>query len=69
VSENDSDSSIIANWENEIVHHLPSYSNSEQCANEDDDETPHSPVRKLTKIDITPCLGPFTGNLGVKKSL
>ena len=41
-SENDSDSSIIGNRQNKIVHPLPSYSDSEQCANEgddDDDET------------------------------
>jgi len=40
-SENDSNSSIIGNRQNKIVHHLPSYSDSEQCAKEgdDDDET------------------------------
>jgi len=40
-SENDSDSSIIGNGQNKIVHPLPSYSDSEQSANEsdDDDET------------------------------
>ncbi|XP_019490568.1 PREDICTED: transcription elongation factor A protein 1-like, partial [Hipposideros armiger] len=33
-SENDSDSSIIGNWQNKIVYPLPSYSDSEQSANE-----------------------------------
>ena len=40
-SKNDSDSSITGNRQNTIVHPLPSYSDSEQSANEsdDDDET------------------------------
>jgi hypothetical protein len=37
-SESDSDSSIIENRQNKIVHPLPSYSDSEQSANESDDD-------------------------------
>jgi len=37
-SENDGDSSIIGNRQNKIVHRLPSYSDSEQCANKGDDD-------------------------------
>ena len=37
-SENDSDSSIIGNRQNKIVHPLPSYSDSEQSTNESDDD-------------------------------
>ena len=50
-SENDSDSSIIGNRQNEIVHPLPSYSDSEQSANEsdDDDETLDSAVSTWVK--------------------
>jgi len=67
-SENDSDSSIIGNKQNKIVHPLPSYSDKEQSANEsDDDETLDSAVSTWAKTDKTPNLGPFTGNLGVKK--
>jgi hypothetical protein len=36
-SENDSDSSVIGIRQNKIVHPLPSYSDSEQSANESDD--------------------------------
>jgi len=45
-SENDGDSSIIGNRQKKIVHRLPSYGDSEQCANEgdDDDETLDSAV-------------------------
>jgi len=67
-SENDSDSSIIGNRQNKIVHHLPSYSDKEQSANErDDDETLDSAVSTWVKIDKTPNLGPFTGNPRVKQ--
>ena len=67
-SENDSDSSIIGNRQNKIVHPLPSYSDSEQSANEsdDDDETLDSAVSTWVKTDKTPNLGPFTGKPGVK---
>ena len=60
----DSDSSIIGNRQNKIVHPLPSYSDSEQS---DDDETLDSAVSTLVKADKTPNLGPFTGNPGVKQ--
>ena len=63
-SENDSDSSIIGNRQNKIVHPLPSYSDSEQS---DDDETLDSAVSTLVKADKTPNLGPFTRNSGVKQ--
>ena len=43
-SENDSDSSIIGNRQKKIVQPLPSYSESEQSANESDDDTLHSAV-------------------------
>ena len=68
-SENDSDSSIIGNTQNKIVHPLPSYSDSEQSANgsDDDDETLDSAVSTWVKTDKTPNLGPFTGNPGVKQ--
>jgi len=68
-SENDSDSSIIGNRQNKIVHPLPSYSDSEQSANEsdDDDETLDWAVSTWVKTDKTPNLGPFTGNPGVKQ--
>ena len=66
-SENDSDSSIIGNRQNKIVHPLPSYSDSEQSANEsdDDDDTLDSAVSTWVKTDKAPNLGPFTGNPGV----
>jgi len=65
----DSDSSIIGNRQNKIVQPLPSYSDSEQNANEsdDDDETLDSAVSIWVKTDKTPNLGPFTGNPGVKQ--
>ena len=68
-SENDSDSCIIGNRQNKIVHPLPSYSDSEQSANEsyDDDETLDSAVSIWVKTDKAPSLGPFTGNPGVKQ--
>ena len=68
-SENDSDSSIIGNRQTKIVHPLPSYSDSEQCANEgdNDDETLDSAVSTWVKTDKTPNLWPFTGNPGVKQ--
>jgi len=68
-SENDSDSSIIGNRQNKTVHPLPSYSDSEQCANEgdDDNETLDSAVSTWVKTDKTQNLGPFTGNPGVKQ--
>ena len=67
-SENDSDSSIIGNRQNKIVHPLPSYSDSEQSANKsDDDETLDLAVFTWVKTDKTPNLGPFTGNPGVKQ--
>jgi len=50
------------------VHPLPSYSDSEQSANEsDDDETLDSAVSTWVKTDKTPNLRPFTGNPGVNK--
>ena len=67
-SENDSDSSIIGNRQKKIVHPLPSYSDSEQSANEsDDDDTLESAVSTWVKTDKTPNLGPFTGNPEVKQ--
>jgi len=67
-SENYSDSSIIGNRQNKIVHPLPSYIDKEQSANEsDDDETLDSAVSTWVKTDKTPNLGPFTGNPGVKQ--
>ena len=67
-SESDSDSSFIGNRQNKIVHPLPSYSDSEQSANEsDDDDTLDSAVSTWVKTDKTPNLGPFTGNPGVKQ--
>jgi len=68
-ADSDSDSSIIGNRQNKIVHPLPSYSDSEQSANEsdDDDETLDSAVSTWVKTDKTPNSGPFTGNPGVKK--
>ena len=66
-----SDSSIIGNRHNKIVHPLPSYSDSEQSANEsdddDDDETLDSAVSTWVKRDKTPNLGPYTRNPGVKQ--
>ena len=58
-ADNDSDSSIIGNRQNKIVHPLPSYSDSEQSANEsdDDDETLDSAVSTWVKTDKTPNLG------------
>jgi len=57
-NENDSDSSIIGNRQNKIVRPLPSYSESEQSANEsDDDETLDSVVSTWVKTDKTPNLG------------
>ena len=51
------------------MHRLPSYSDSEQCANEgdDEDETLDSAVSTWVKTDKTPNFGPFTGNPGVKQ--
>ena len=68
-SENDSDSSIIGNKQNKIVHRLPSYNDSEQCANEGDadDETLDLAVSTWVKTDKTPNFGPFTRNPGVKQ--
>jgi len=68
-ADSDSDSSIIGNRQNKIVHPLPSYSDSEQSANEsdDDDETLDSAVSTWVKTDKTPKLGPFTGNPGMKQ--
>ena len=66
-SENDSDSSIIGNRQNKIVHPLPSYSDKEQSANESDDETQDLAVSTWVKTDKTSNLGPFTGNPGVKQ--
>jgi len=65
----DSDSSIIGNRQNKIVQPLPSYSDSEQNANEsdDDDETLDLAVSIWVKTDKTPNLGPFAGNPGVKQ--
>jgi hypothetical protein len=58
----DSDSSIIGNRQNKIVH--PLLSDSEQS---DNDETLNSAVSTWVKTDKTPNLGPFTGNPGVKQ--
>ena len=66
-SENDSDSYIIGNRQNKIVHPLPSYSDSEQSANESDDQTLDSAVFTWVKTDKTPNLGPFTRYPGVKQ--
>jgi hypothetical protein len=66
-SENDSDSYIIGNRQNKIVHPLPSYSDSEQSANESDDQTLDSAVSTWVKTDKTPNLGPFTRNQGVEQ--
>jgi len=68
-SENDSDSSVIGNRQNKIVNPLPSYSDSEQSANEsdDDDETLDSAISTWVKTDKTPNLGPFTRNPWVKQ--
>ena len=68
-ADSDSDSSIFGNRQNKIVHPLPSYSDSEQNANEsdDDDETLDSAVSIWVKTDKTPNLGSFTGNPGVKQ--
>ena len=66
-SENDSDSSIIANRQNKIVHHLPSYSDSEQSTKESDNDTLDSAISTRVKPDKTRNLGPFTGNPGVKQ--
>ena len=51
------------------MHHLPTYSDSEQCANEgdNDDETLDLAVSTWVKTDRTPNFGPFTGNPGVKQ--
>ena len=60
-ADSDSDSSIIGNRKNKIVHPLPSYSDSDKSANKsDDDETPDSAVSTWVKTDKTPNLGPFT---------
>jgi len=64
-ADSDSDSSIIGNRQNQIVHPLPSYSDSEQS--DDDDEILHSAVSTWVKTDKTPNLGQFTGNPGVKQ--
>ena len=67
-ADSDSDSSIIGNMQNKIVHPLPSYSDSEKSANDsdDDNETLDSAVSTWVKTDKTPNLGPYTGNPGVK---
>ena len=50
-ADSDSDSSIIGNRQNKIVHPLPSYRYSEKTANEsDDDETLDSAVSTWVKI-------------------
>ena len=67
-AESDSDSSIIGNRQNKIVHPLPSYSDSEQSANKsDDDNTLDSAVSTWVKTDKIPNLVPFTRNTGVKQ--
>ena len=66
-ADSDSDSSIIGNRQNKIVHPIPSYSDSEQSANESDDDTLDSAVSTWVKTDKTPNLGPFTKNPGVKQ--
>jgi len=52
-TDSDSDSSIIGNRQNKIVQPLPSYSDSEQCANEgdDDDDTLDSAVSTWVKSE------------------
>jgi len=60
--------SVIVNRQNKIVHPLPSYSDSERSANESDgDETLDSAVSTWVKRDITPNLGPFIRNPGMKQ--
>ena len=61
--------SVIGNRQNKIVHPLPSYSDSEQSANESDDDNERldSAVSTWVKTDKTPNIGPFTGNPGVKQ--
>ena len=68
-TDSDSDSSIIGNRQNKIVHPLPSNSDGAQCANggDDDDETLDSAVSTWVKTDKTPNLWPFTANPGVKQ--
>ena len=51
-SDSDSDSSFTGNRQNKIAHPLPSYSDSEQSANEsDDDDTLDSAVSTWVKTD------------------
>jgi hypothetical protein len=63
----------IGNRQNEIVHPLPNYSDSEEWLNEGDgdgdgdDATLHSAVCTWAQTDKTPNFGPFTGNPGVKQ--
>ena len=66
-SENYSDSSIIGNRQNKIVHPLTSYSDSEQSANKSDDDDEILDSAVWVKTDKTPNLEPFTGNPGVKQ--
>ena len=68
-TDSDSDSSIIGNRQNKTVHPWPSYSDSEQSANEsnNDDETLDLAVSTWVKTDKTPNLGQFNGNPGVKQ--
>jgi hypothetical protein len=62
-SENHSDSSVIGNRKNKIVHPLASYSDSEQNAHksDEDNETLYSTVSTWIKTDKSPNLGQFTG--------
>ena len=48
-ADSDSDSSITGNRQNKIVQPLPSYSESEQSANESDDDTLDSAVSTWVK--------------------
>ena len=66
-TDNDSDSSIIGNRQNKIVHPLPSYSEQSAKKRDDDDETLDSAVSTWVKTDKTPNLGPFTRNPRVKQ--
>jgi hypothetical protein len=65
-ADSDSDSSIIRNRKNKLVHPLPSYSDSEQSANEsdEDNETLDSAVSTWVKTDKKSNLGPLLETKG-----
>jgi len=56
---------LLETGKTKLCNPLPSYSDSEQSA--DDDETLDSAVSTWVKTEKTPNLGPFTGNPGVKQ--